>query len=101
MSQALGIVRPGGRVSVLGIFTQQSTINGLGLALKEVTIAGGIQYCRPGLHSDFEVALALLAANPERARAIITHRFPLAEAPKAFATAADKSTKSLKVQVTI
>ena len=30
---------------------------------------------------------------------IITHRYPLAEAAQAFATAADKSTGSLKVQL--
>jgi 2-desacetyl-2-hydroxyethyl bacteriochlorophyllide A dehydrogenase len=101
LAQALGIVRPGGRISVLGIFTQPATVNALGLVLKEVTMAGGITYCRPGLRSDFDVALGILRDNPERARAVITHRFPLAEAAKAFATAADKSTKSLKVQVTI
>lgn len=99
ISQALGIVRPGGRISVLGIFTQTATINALGLALKEVTMAGGIQYCRPGLRSDYDTALAILRDNTKRARSIISHRFPLAEAGQAFATAADKSTKSLKVQV--
>jgi 2-desacetyl-2-hydroxyethyl bacteriochlorophyllide A dehydrogenase len=101
LAQALGIVRPGGRISVLGVFTQSAPINALGLVLKEVTMVGGITYCRPGLRSDFDTALAILRDDPERARAIITHRFPLAEAAKAFATAADKSTKSLKVQVTI
>jgi threonine dehydrogenase-like Zn-dependent dehydrogenase len=62
-------------------------------------MVGGITYCRPGLHSDFDVALAILRDNPDRTRAVITHRFPLAETATAFATAADKSTKSLKVQV--
>lgn len=99
MAQALGIVRPGGRICVLGIFSQPATVNPLGLVLKEVTMAGGIQYCRPGLRSDFDTALAVLRDNPERARSVITHRFPLARAAEAFATAADKSTKSLKVQV--
>ncbi len=101
LAQALGIVRPGGRISVLGVFTQPATLNALVLVLKEVTVVGGITYCRPGLRSDFDVALGILRDNPDRARALITHRFPLAEAAKAFATAADKSTKSLKVQVTI
>jgi len=99
LSQAVGIVRPGGRVSVLGLFTQPAQMNALGLMLKEVKIAGGITYCRPGLHSDFETALAILAAHPDRARKIITHRFPLDQAAQAFATAADKSTGAVKVQV--
>lgn len=99
LQQAMGIVRPGGRVSVLGVFTQMVPFNALGLVLKEVAVVGGITYCRPGQHSDFDVALSILGAHGDRARSLITHRFPLAEAAQAFATAADKSTKSLKVQV--
>ncbi|MEO8456727.1 MAG: alcohol dehydrogenase catalytic domain-containing protein [Chloroflexota bacterium] len=96
---ALGIVRGGGRVSVLGIFNQPSTLNGLSLVLKEVAVTGAIGYCRPDMHSDFETALSILETNAARARTLITHRYPLPEAAQAFATAADKSTKSLKVQV--
>jgi len=99
LSQALGIVRPGGRISVLGLFTQPSQINALGLMLKEARIVGGITYCRPGQHSDFDVALRILAADPERARAIITHRFPLDDTSRAFETASDKSSGCLKVQL--
>ncbi len=99
LAQALGVVRPGGRISVLGIFTGAVQIGGLALILKEVTITGGITYCRPGQHSDFDLALGILQADPERARAVITHRFPLERAGEAFATAADKGTKSLKVHV--
>jgi threonine dehydrogenase-like Zn-dependent dehydrogenase len=99
LGQALGAVRSGGRISVLGVFTQAAEINALMLMLKEVSVVGGITYCRPGRHSDFDVALRILEAEPERARALITHRFPLAEAGQAFATAADKGSGSLKVQV--
>jgi 2-desacetyl-2-hydroxyethyl bacteriochlorophyllide A dehydrogenase len=99
LAQALGIVRPGGRISVLGLFTQPVPLNALSLMLKEVTVAGGITYCRPGHRSDFDAALAILKSDPERARAIITHRFPLTDASEAFAAAADKSTGALKVQV--
>lgn len=99
LSQAIGIVRSGGRVSVLGVFSSPVNMNGLGLVLKEVTVVGGITYCRPGLHSDFETALGILQTHGDRIRGLVTHRFPLTEAPQAFATAADKSTKSLKVQI--
>jgi len=64
-------------------------------------MVGGITYCRPGRHSDFDVALGILQADPERARALITHRFPLERAAEAFATAADKGTKSVKVEVQV
>lgn len=99
LQQAMGLVRPGGRVSLLGVFTRPVPYNALAAVLKEVTVAGAIVYCRPGVRSDFDVALSILDRNQERARSVITHRFPLAEAAQAFATAADKSTKSLKVQV--
>jgi len=99
LAQALGLVRPGGRVCVLGLFTQPVQMNALALMLKEAKMAGAITYCRPGLRSDFETALGILEANRERARGIISHRFPLAQAAQAFATAADKSTGAIKVQV--
>ncbi len=99
LSQALGIARPGGRISVLGVFTQAVQLNALALMLKEVTMAGGLTYCRPGQRSDFDAALSILQSHSDRARAIITHRFALAEASQAFATAADKSTGAIKVQV--
>ena len=39
----------------------------------------------------------LLAAMPEVATAMITHRFPLDQAPSAFAAAADRSAGAIKV----
>jgi 2-desacetyl-2-hydroxyethyl bacteriochlorophyllide A dehydrogenase len=99
LGQALGIVRSGGRVSVLGVFSQPSQIHALGLVLKEISVVGGITYCRPGVHSDFDTALGMLANHGDRLRSLITHRFSLADAAAAYATAADKSTRSLKVHV--
>jgi 2-desacetyl-2-hydroxyethyl bacteriochlorophyllide A dehydrogenase len=100
LAQALGAVRPGGRISVLGLFPGVVQLGGLALTLKEVTVVGGITYCRPGLPSDFDLAIRILRSDPERVRAMITHRFSLDEAGEAFAAAADKATKSVKVQVT-
>lgn len=99
LTQALGVVRRGGRISVLGLFTQPAPINALNLMLNEAMIVGGVTYCRPGQRSDFEIALDILESEKERARRVITHRFPLDKAADAFAAAADKSSGSLKVQV--
>lgn len=99
LSQAIGIVRPGGRISVLGLFTQSSQINALALMLKEARITGGITYCRPGMRSDFDVALTILDANQDSARALITHRYSLDQAAEAFTTASDKSSGCIKVQL--
>jgi threonine dehydrogenase-like Zn-dependent dehydrogenase len=100
LSQAIGLVRPGGRVSVLGLFTGPVQVDLRPLMLSwEVRMVVAIGYCRRGRHSDFDVALRMIEADPERARGVISHRFPLGEADEAFRTAADKSTASLKVQV--
>ena len=99
LNQAIGLVRLGGRVSVLGLFTGSVQVNALTLMLNEVRLTGGITYCRRGRHSDFDVALRMIEADPERARGMISHRFPLGEVDEAFRTAADKSTASLKVQI--
>lgn len=99
LDQAVGLVRPGGRVAVLGLFTAPVQVNALAVMLNEVRAVGAICYCRPGQHSDFDVALRIIQADPERARGVISHRFPLRQADEAFRTAADKSTASVKVQV--
>jgi L-iditol 2-dehydrogenase len=101
LEQALHVVRLGGWISVLGLFTQNVPLNALTLMRKEARIVGGITYCRPGHHSDFDVAIKILKQDPERARSLITHTFTLADSPRAFQTAADKSSGSIKVQVRI
>lgn len=99
LGEALNLVRPGGRIAVLGLFTGPVEVNALSLMLKEAHIVGGITYCRPGQHSDFQAALGILRSQPGRARAVVSHRFPLERAAEAFAAAADKSTGSLKVHI--
>jgi len=99
INEALQLVRRGGCVAVLGVFTSFPSLNALSLIAKEVRIVGSLTYGRLGPRADFDVALALLAAEPERFRALITHRFPLAEITRGFATAADKRLGSIKVAI--
>ena len=99
LNQALTIVRPGGRVNVLGVFTEPVSINALPLVLKEPRVVGSITYGRTGPHADFDVALDLLRRFGDVLGNLITHRLPLAEIDDAFALAADKSSGSIKVSV--
>lgn len=96
---AVGAVRPGGTVVVLGIFTSPSTCNALALVGKEVRLIGSLTYGRAGARADFEVAIDVLAAERDRAAALITHRFGLASVQHAFETAADKHSGAIKVTV--
>jgi 2-desacetyl-2-hydroxyethyl bacteriochlorophyllide A dehydrogenase len=96
---AIHVVRPGGCVSVLGVFTTMPAINALSLVVKEVRLVGSLTYGRPGPRADFDVALQLLAAQPERFRQLITHRVSLTKITQGFETAADKRSGSIKVAV--
>ncbi|MCH8950495.1 MAG: zinc-binding dehydrogenase, partial [Chloroflexi bacterium] len=101
LDQAITLAAPGGRVSILGIFTGPATVNATAAVMKEVTLYGGITYGRPGSRSDFEVALQIAAQHTEDLRRVITHRVKLADIERGFATAADKSQGSIKVTVEV
>ena len=91
----------GGRISILGLFTGPVTINATAAVLKEAQLMGSMTYGRPGTRSDYEVALEIAAAHADDLRSLITHRVPLADVGTAFAMAADKSQKSIKVTVEV
>jgi 2-desacetyl-2-hydroxyethyl bacteriochlorophyllide A dehydrogenase len=99
LNEAIQLVRPAGCVAVLGVFTTPPVVNALLLVVKEVRMVGSLTYGRPGPRADFDVALQLLAAQPETFRTLITHRFPLAEITRGFETAADKRSGSIKVAI--
>jgi threonine dehydrogenase-like Zn-dependent dehydrogenase len=48
---------------------------------------------------DFEVAIEMIASGRVPLGGLVTHRFPLEQAAAAFQTAADKSSRSLKVHI--
>jgi L-iditol 2-dehydrogenase len=99
LNDAVHLVRPAGCIVVLGVFTTTPSLNALSLIAKEIRIVGSLTYGRSGPRADFDVALGLLAEQPERFRQLITHRFPLAEITRGFATAADKRSGSIKVAI--
>jgi L-iditol 2-dehydrogenase len=99
LEQAVSIAKPAGRILVLGMFSRATPLNVLAMALKEVRLFASQGYCRSQFCSDMELALHILASEPERAQSLISHRLPLEQAPEAFRLAADKASGSLKVQV--
>jgi threonine dehydrogenase-like Zn-dependent dehydrogenase len=99
LAEAVQLVRPGGTVSVLGVFMGSVSLSGLLLVLKEVRIVGSLTYGRAGTRADFDVALELLAAEREKLEALITHRFPLERIAEGFGTAADKQSGAIKVTI--
>ena len=96
-ARAAELARAGGRIALVGSYWTPVVFPGLALCLKEVDVLPASMYGRAGAQRDIDAAAALLAATPELPRAVISHRFPLAAAAEAFATAADRRAGALKV----
>ncbi len=92
------LVRPGGRVVLLGNFQPSAPVPGVPTLVKEITWIGSAGRGRhDGGVREFAESAAVLATNPEVARAVITHRYPLADAAEAFRVADDRASGAIKV----
>jgi threonine dehydrogenase-like Zn-dependent dehydrogenase len=99
LGEAVRLVRPGGTVSMLGVFQGDVPIPALDFSLKEVRLVGSNCYGRFGAGTDFAAAAGLLRARLADVRSVVTHRFALEQVNEAFAAAADKATGSIKVTI--
>lgn len=98
--QAQNAVRRRGRVLLLGIFTRKTAdIAPLRLAVEEKEIIGSLTYAAPNGRAEYDMALEVLADYADPARSLVTHQFALDDINDAFATALDKSSKSIKVHI--
>ncbi|MCY4129685.1 MAG: alcohol dehydrogenase catalytic domain-containing protein [Gammaproteobacteria bacterium] len=96
--QAQQVLRPKGKLIVLGVFTGGLVpINALHLAIKEIEMVGSMTYNAKDGHVDYEIALEVVGGFLAEVKSLVSHRFDLSSVNDAFRTAADKSTKSLKV----
>jgi threonine dehydrogenase-like Zn-dependent dehydrogenase len=90
-------LRPNGMLVLLAAYWDALTLPGFSFAAKELALVSATMYGRHGPARDIDAAAALLAARPELAEALITHRFPLSEAAAAFAAAHDRAGGAIKV----
>ena len=97
--EAVNLVRRGGRIVMLGVFEGAPRIPGLSFSTKELTLVGSNCYSHSHGASDFGTGVALLHANAARVAPLVTHTFGLGDINAAFATAANKASGSIKVQV--
>ena len=100
MTQAVASARPGGRIVVVGVFARPMVTDYRTVVLSELEIVGSIYYGHTGAGSEFGVAVASMGRIADELAALQTHRFGLAAAAEAFATADDKSSLAVKVTIT-
>lgn len=99
LHQAVAAVRPGGAISVLGMFLGKIELDAFPLLLKEVTLAWSYCYRHGDEAADFAEAVDLLDAERERAARIATHPLHLDEVERAFEIAAARRSGVLKVSI--
>ncbi len=81
------------------MFDQPQRIDARRAVFRELKISFPVTYRVQGGVHDFAIALDVLAGDPGRFAALITHREPLDRVGDAFRTAADKTTGTLRVVV--
>jgi len=97
LARSAALVRPEGTVVVLGVHTPDVAFPYTDALTKEIRVVSAVGYCRHEGGRDFADAAALLARRPELVDTVVTHRFPLADAPEAFRVAADKTSGAIRV----
>lgn len=92
----IDVVAPSGRVVVVGISTKEVAIPVVQFTRKELTIVGSRN--NTGL---FGEAVDLVRRHRDRARRLITHRYPLGRTPEAIAFALEHPAETAKVMLTV
>lgn len=88
LADAIAAVRPGGRVVLVGIPSGDVTsFRAAAARRKELSLL----FSRRMARLDLVRAVELVADGRVQVEPLITHRYPLAQAPQAFATLADRS----------
>ena len=88
-----------GEVAVLGLFDERQSIDARRAVFRELRVFFPVTYGVTGGTHDFDIALEIIASDPESFSTLITHSEPLVRVDQAFRTAADKSCGTLRVVV--
>src|SRR5215472_6962387 len=100
INQGIGMVRRGGIISILGIFTGAPEVDVQTAYRKELHLQWANSFSYWQGVSEYRMALSLMAAGRLNAAPLITTHFPLEDVGAAFAAANDKRTSgAIKVMV--
>jgi threonine dehydrogenase-like Zn-dependent dehydrogenase len=93
------LVAPGGTSVVLGVHFGPVQLDWMPLFHREARIIPSLGYCAHAGGREMEDAAAMLAADPDIVRTLITHRFPIEDATEAFRVAADRTGGAIRVVI--
>ena len=99
LARAIDLVAPHGTVVVLGVHVGSVDVHWSPLFHREARLLPSLGYCAHDGRREMEDAAAMLAADPEIARTLITHRFAIDDAPEAFRVAADRAAGAIRVVI--
>jgi threonine dehydrogenase-like Zn-dependent dehydrogenase len=93
-------LRPGGTLSVLGLFLEPTLIDAFPLLSKEANVHFSNCYHHPsGADADFHSAIEILTDRAADFARLSTHELSLAEIERAFEIASQKRDGAIKVSV--
>ena len=99
LKRSVDLTRPGGTMVVLGVYEPDVVWPQHECFLKEIHVVPSLAFSHHARGSDYLSAAQMLAKTPDLVASLITHRFPIEDAPEAFRVAADKSTGALRVVI--
>jgi len=100
LARCVHATTPGGQIALVGVATGDRRLPGIPFVMNELTLVGCNCYQDGADEREFVSAAAVLAADPEIAATVITHRFALDDAAEAFRVAADRAAGAIKVVLT-
>jgi 2-desacetyl-2-hydroxyethyl bacteriochlorophyllide A dehydrogenase len=98
-ARAIELVAPRGTIVVLGVHLGTVELDWMPLFHREASIIPSLGYCRHDDAVEMEEAAAMLVDDPEIARTLITHRFPIEDAVEAFRVAGDRASGAIRVVI--
>jgi len=90
LGQAIQVVRPGGTIGIIGVYSEFPQMNLRQAYIKEINIVFIWSYSKWGIFTEFEIALDMLAQGKLNAIPLITHKLPLSKIKEAFTVAVNK-----------
>jgi 2-desacetyl-2-hydroxyethyl bacteriochlorophyllide A dehydrogenase len=100
LARCIDLVGPRGTIVVLGVHLGAIQLDWMPLFHREARLIPSLGYCRhDGDRREMDDAAAMLADDPEIARALVTHRFPIDDAAEAFRVADDRAAGAIRVVI--